>query len=100
MKAFRLWERESRKGNRYLAGFLGPMGVICFIDEDAEARDGVIAERQVWFAKPDPAYQRPREAATQQPRRPRRAQRRPNPPPDDVGGPPLDDPIDDIRRER
>ena len=59
-------ESESRNGNRYLAGFLGPMGVIAFVDEKAEPREGVICEWQVYFTERDDPYRQPRAAAAEQ----------------------------------
>ena len=100
IKAFRLWERESRNGNRYFAGYLGPMGVIIFRDDTAEPREGVIAEWQVYFTERDDAYRQPRAAAAQQPRPARKVQRRKRPAPADADPTPLDDPIDDIGRGR
>jgi hypothetical protein len=98
VKLFTLWQRTSARGIPYLSGYLGNCGVVCFIDEDAELREGVECVWNVYLQQGDEQPQRQRAAAAQQPRRPRRVQRRPKPPPSDDDGPPLDDPVDDIGR--
>jgi hypothetical protein len=53
VKFLRLWERESRNGRRYFAGFLGGLGVVMFRDEKAQPREGVIAEWEIFLSERD-----------------------------------------------
>jgi hypothetical protein len=69
--AFRLWQRVSCSGNSYLAGYLGQMGVIAFIDPVAELREGVEEVWQIYFTEREP---RPAAASPEPQRRPRRAE--------------------------
>ena len=95
VRLLRLWERESRNGRRYFAGFLGALGVVMFRDEKARPREGVIAEWEIFVSERET---KPSASATTAPRRsPARRQAAPQQPAG--GGEPFySDDISDIGR--
>ena len=93
---FRLFEKTSANGNRYLFGRLGNAKVVAFIDKDTELKFGATACFNVFLQPGDDGKQQQQSSGSQRQQQgaPRQARQQCR----DAGsdGRPFDDPVGDL----